>query len=158
MERYTTDTGQHIRVHNKGQCEGKHCPIHNPSLRAQQIGKTHWRTDRAIMERICVHGIGHPDPDSEYQDDIHGCDGCCSPPYGVPGFPYNNATKRVEEDKQVEIDSDDRLSAVLMAKFHLKMLELAVYNDRDHAQQRLALNRVKEALKPLEVEVIKNGD
>lgn len=45
---------------------------------------THFREDRQIMERICPHGIGHPDPDdaafraSRGDDDtVHGCDGCC---------------------------------------------------------------------------------
>jgi hypothetical protein len=69
---------------------------------------THWRDDRKLMERICPHGVGHPDPDDlaykktvfekqakelfdneknrkEYVKDllkiesIHGCDGCCNP-------------------------------------------------------------------------------
>jgi hypothetical protein len=46
------------------------------------------------MERICPHGVGHPDPDdlayrisiakkmgkdTKYLG-IHGCDGCCTPP------------------------------------------------------------------------------
>jgi hypothetical protein len=47
-----------------------------------------WRTDRAIMERICPHGVGHPDPD-EYKirgkngkyELVHGCDGCCEGAY-----------------------------------------------------------------------------
>jgi hypothetical protein len=33
------------------------------------------------MERICEHGIGHPDPDQIMRDEagwVHGCDGCCS--------------------------------------------------------------------------------
>lgn len=34
------------------------------------------------MERICKHGIGHPDPDdlkvqSSWAEGVHGCDGCC---------------------------------------------------------------------------------
>jgi hypothetical protein len=31
------------------------------------------------MERICDHGVGHPDPD-EFMADVwvHGCDGCCA--------------------------------------------------------------------------------
>ena len=34
--------------------------------------------DRRIMERICPHGVGHPDPDDVLnQDRVHGCDGCC---------------------------------------------------------------------------------
>ena len=40
-----------------------------------------------MFERICEHGIGHPDPDqvSYWQRwgkealAIHGCDGCCRP-------------------------------------------------------------------------------
>lgn len=40
-----------------------------------------WRADRQIMERICIHGVGHPDPDDYKMQDpherIHGCDGCC---------------------------------------------------------------------------------
>jgi hypothetical protein len=37
------------------------------------------------MERICPHGVGHPDPDHVFYtkrmtDTIHGCDGCCLVP------------------------------------------------------------------------------
>jgi hypothetical protein len=46
----------------------------------------HWRTDRKIIERICPHGVGHPDPDDpkmmEVYEAIHGCDGCCQPKKG----------------------------------------------------------------------------
>jgi len=47
-----------------------------------------WRAEVG-MERICEHGVGHPDPDSVAYtrrtkgDDaagaqsVHGCDGCC---------------------------------------------------------------------------------
>jgi hypothetical protein len=55
-----------------------------------------WRADRFLMERICPHGIGHPDPDDpkiynapkgkNYRIGglivfLHGCDGCCSGSY-----------------------------------------------------------------------------
>lgn len=49
---------------------------------------THWRADRGLMERICPHGVGHPDPDDlAWQEEhrpqaaagVHGCDGCCAP-------------------------------------------------------------------------------
>lgn len=43
------------------------------------IRDSHWRDDRSFMERICPHGVGHPDPDDEHADPIHGCDGCCNP-------------------------------------------------------------------------------
>ena len=36
------------------------------------------RFDRSFMERICVHGVGHPDPDSAGADPLHACDGCCT--------------------------------------------------------------------------------
>lgn len=91
MEKYTTGTGQNLLVHYKGDCTGEHCVIHNPSSNCMSSFPTHWRYDRAMMERICPHGVGHPDPDDvEYASThlnkdqmryytIHGCDGCCSP-------------------------------------------------------------------------------
>lgn len=88
---YTLPSGSVIHgVHPIADCTGRHCPLHNPSEHALSIGKLHWRGDRGIMERICKHGIGHPDPDqTEYwltfmsKDDVgwytvHGCDGCCA--------------------------------------------------------------------------------
>lgn len=46
-----------------------------------------WRSDRGIMERICEHGVGHPDPDdpkagNKYEA-VHGCDGCCARPFDL---------------------------------------------------------------------------
>lgn len=90
LEPYKTGTGQQIMVHSKVDCRGEHCIIHNPSNHSMSTFPTHWRYDRAIIERICPHGIGHPDPDdvefagnhlSELQMkyySVHGCDGCCS--------------------------------------------------------------------------------
>jgi hypothetical protein len=78
---YDTGTGQQLRVHNRVDCHDN-CPIHNPSDHALKDRPTHWRDDRGIMERICVHGIGHPDPDdinvrNNDGEGIHSCDGCC---------------------------------------------------------------------------------
>ena len=94
MEKYTTGTGQHILVHDKADCKGEYCVIHNPSSHCMRDFPTHWRADRYLMERICPHGIGHPDPDDlAYKavmfgntdvgkrnlehEVVHGCDGCC---------------------------------------------------------------------------------
>lgn len=84
MEEYTTGTNQHLWVHAKSECKGPNCVIHNPSDHPMRDFPTHWREDRAIMERICPHLIGHPDPDDvafhkAHGGDIsvHGCDGCC---------------------------------------------------------------------------------
>lgn len=84
-ERYMTGTGQSIRVHTIFHCKSKHCAIHYPSQHRMAHFPTHWREDRYLMERICPHGIGHPDPDhlafvdpsGEKMEGVHGCDGCC---------------------------------------------------------------------------------
>ena len=71
-----------INVHSKKTCKGNYCCIHNPSQHALIDAPQHWREDRGIMERICEHGIGHPDFDQimkRKEDWIHGCDGCCAP-------------------------------------------------------------------------------
>lgn len=71
-------------THAPEQCLGEYCTIHNRSDHSMRSFPQNWRGDRGIMERICPHGIGHPDPD-EYKltlsphEGIHGCDGCCQP-------------------------------------------------------------------------------
>jgi hypothetical protein len=81
--------------HAKDQCSGQYCSIHNPSPHHMVTWHQLWRGDRGIMERICPHGIGHPDPDDvahheriKPDDDyygVHGCDGCCAPPGTLVG-------------------------------------------------------------------------
>jgi hypothetical protein len=73
-------------------CEGEDCPIHHPSQHHMRDWPLNWRGDRQLAERICPHGIGHPDPDHMARverfrgeswataDGVHGCDGCCRPP------------------------------------------------------------------------------
>ena len=95
---FITGMGEVIsRVHSFGQCVNGQCVIHNPSDHCMRSFPTHWRPKTAafeigppLMERICPHGIGHPDPDhmawfatchNKSQTDaqsIHGCDGCCT--------------------------------------------------------------------------------
>lgn len=78
-------------VHDWQQCqpegvESRPCVVHNPTLHHMRLWPLHWRDDRGIFERICPHGIGHPDPDQipfwessgREAESIHGCDGCCS--------------------------------------------------------------------------------
>ncbi len=74
-------------VHPMDSCVGEPCIIHNPTDHHMRHFKLHWREDRRIFERICPHGVGHPDPDQwffwrktnqEWQG-RHGCDGCCRP-------------------------------------------------------------------------------
>jgi hypothetical protein len=74
-------------VHDSLICIGRPCPIHNRTEHHMSHWPIHWRGDRGILERLCEHGIGHPDPDQfqyweetgqEWQS-VHGCDGCCAP-------------------------------------------------------------------------------
>jgi hypothetical protein len=87
METYVDGTGVKLRVHDKEKCAGEFCSIHNPSDHIMKDWPTHWRDDRGMMERICEHGVGHPDPDDLAfkrrhnlgdSEGIHGCCGCCS--------------------------------------------------------------------------------
>lgn len=77
-----------IGVHDRDAGCDKACVIHNPTDHHMRHWNLHWRSDRGIFERICPHGVGHPDPDQfgfwkrtnqDYQS-VHGCDGCCCPP------------------------------------------------------------------------------
>lgn len=66
-------------------CRGEFCCIHNPSDHKMQ----HWPMnlrETGLIERLCPHGVGHPDPDSvdwmnsvtkQNSWGVHGCDGCC---------------------------------------------------------------------------------
>lgn len=76
----TLEGGQVIvGVHPKGDCVGERCTIHNRSEHHMRSFPQNWRGDRGLMERVCPHGVGHPDPDDILQDTIHGCcqERCC---------------------------------------------------------------------------------
>ena len=65
-------------MHAASKCEGQPCTIHNRTDHNMRSWPQSWRGDRGMMERICEHGIGHPDPDErEGIDRAHGCDMCC---------------------------------------------------------------------------------
>ena len=72
---------QRVFTHDESACKGNFCPVHNPSNHHMKDWPQHYRGDRGITERICPHGIGHPDPDcllaNKGDNGIHGCDGCC---------------------------------------------------------------------------------
>ncbi|WPH58237.1 hypothetical protein SEA_ALONE_123 [Streptomyces phage Alone3] len=81
-------TGRKFYVHKRTvDCDIDGCAIHNPSYHPLSDAKQLMREDRGfLIERICDHGIGHPDPDSaSFMAKsgyglgiwIHGCDGCC---------------------------------------------------------------------------------
>ena len=81
-----------LRTHGPNACkDDPACCIHKPSDHPMKDFPLNWRGDRGLMERICTHGIGHPDPDDlahkkrvmapeAYKNrayGVHGCDGCC---------------------------------------------------------------------------------
>lgn len=84
--------GRVLNTHPEGSCSGEFCSVHNPSEHPLDTAPLNWREDRYLMERICPHGIGHPDPDDlthkrsrlseetykRYAFEVHGCDGCCA--------------------------------------------------------------------------------
>lgn len=91
--------GEILAVHSPTKCVGEHCSVHNPSQHHMVMWPQHWRDDRGLMERICSHGTGHPDPDDlehkkqvmtgdvyrGYAFEAHGCcvPPCCRPPSAV---------------------------------------------------------------------------
>jgi len=98
-----------LQTHAADKCAGREIPccIHRPSAHRMVTWPMNWRGDTGVMERICPHGVGHPDPDHmayvksltpehdcpgdhgtwfdprecEYPhldwQGVHGCDGCC---------------------------------------------------------------------------------
>ncbi len=66
-----------VNVHSDNQCARDYCTIHRPSNHHMLDFPQLWRQDRHMMERMCPHGIGHPDPDDITLNRTHGCDGCC---------------------------------------------------------------------------------
>jgi hypothetical protein len=61
------------------------CWVHAPKPHALAAAPICWRGDTGTAERVCRHGVGHPDPqDVAYWWKVHGrdvaghgCDGCC---------------------------------------------------------------------------------
>lgn len=97
--------GTAIKTHPKTACTGENCVIHNPSGHFMREWPTNIRADKGyLIERICDHGVGHPDPDSLAHFDrightwmgVHGCDGCC------------NSFGRFDEDRSSQSKRDRR--------------------------------------------------
>jgi hypothetical protein len=95
-ELFVDGAGTHVEIHERNaECEEHGCCIHNPSDHPLRDAPLVWRSAGPFdvkpshMERICEHGVGHPDPDAlahlrrigrdEMAEGlaIHGCDGCC---------------------------------------------------------------------------------
>lgn len=88
-KRYFLPDGRELfGVHDEALCAGRVCVIHNSTDHHMVEWPLIWRYDRGIFERLCDHGVGHPDPDQfDYwaEEDmmskaVHGCDFCCYEP------------------------------------------------------------------------------
>lgn len=74
-----------LNLHSDRVCAGTACVIHSPSDHHMRGWVLVWRDEKKLFERMCDHGIGHPDPDDlayhmrQSRDwvEVHGCDGCC---------------------------------------------------------------------------------
>ena len=103
-------------VHARSDCATDTCVLHNPTDNHMREWPLIWRDDRLIFERICEHGIGHPDLDQrkywketfgdENSMGVHGCDGCCvgsefgkCPDCGTDLVNHNEFCDDCEEDE-----------------------------------------------------------
>lgn len=87
MPEVTLFGGQRLsNTHSEESCKSQFsCAIHRPSEHNMSDFPQNFRPDTGVIERICPHGIGHPDPDhmvwarSVGMDwhGVHGCDLCC---------------------------------------------------------------------------------
>lgn len=99
-------------VHDESQCAGEYCTIHNFSDHHMVDWPQNWRSDRGIMERVCVHGVGHPDPDDpkfkHESERVHGCDGCCTLDLTIENVNSKNTIADVivsDNDRRMRITS-----------------------------------------------------
>lgn len=85
LRQLANDLGQFL--HPEHHCAGEPCTFHNPTEHKMRDWPVILRAS-ALIERVCEHGTGHPDPDSAWWKnkqmghepgtwETHGCDGCC---------------------------------------------------------------------------------
>lgn len=97
-----------LKSHPASDCLGDHhCAIHNTaSDHPLSEAPMFWRQDSGLLERICAHGVGHPDFDStQWLESVgrdsqssHGCDGCCA---------LLNPTRTCPSCKQEDLGMDE---------------------------------------------------
>lgn len=104
---YTILEGVQVLAHSASACVGEDCVIHNPSDHHMRDWPVVVRSDKhGLIERVCEHGTGHPDPDSvsyfAHQQmrwmDVHGCCGCCVSPEPAPPKTAWDAAREAYKD------------------------------------------------------------
>lgn len=109
-----TDT-QVSNTHRPDQCAGQWCTLHNRSNHPMRSFPQNWRADRGLMERVCEHGVGHPDPDElklTGPELVHGCDGCCDGAYVPAGQVVEFWNLRDEDGNLIPVTRLDGVSSV----------------------------------------------
>lgn len=73
--------------HDPALCAGRGCSRHHPSNHHMRTWPKVWREYYGYSDRLCSHGVGHPDPDDVVHlqalggaSTAHACDGCCVAP------------------------------------------------------------------------------
>ena len=73
--------------HDPALCAGQACSRHHPSNHHMRTWPKVWRELYGYSDRMCSHGVGHPDPDDVVHlqglgevNTEHACDGCCIAP------------------------------------------------------------------------------
>lgn len=73
--------------HDPALCAGRGCSRHHPSDHHMRTWPKVWREYYGYSDRMCSHGVGHPDPDDVVHLQAlggactaHACDGCCVAP------------------------------------------------------------------------------
>ena len=89
--KYTTGAGQKLEVHDKADCRGGYCTIHNPSM----DWPTLWRDDWRFMEYTCPCGVGYPAPEDDVSEG-HAFGTCGNPECWAE---YKEACDKVKESK-----------------------------------------------------------
>lgn len=106
---WTDGNGAKWYVHKRNiDCAVDGCAIHNPSYHPLSDAKQLIRTDRyMLVEDICKHGVGHPNPDSasfiakkigDTSIWVHGCDGCCRPDKPKQDRGFGISERRAQEE------------------------------------------------------------
>ena len=137
-------------AHDPKFCEGSPCVIHNLTDHHMRSWPQHYREDSRLMERICTHGVGHPDPDLPDQGDkVHGCDGCCiestaptrggySPGYEAYQFQISNLFELLAQAEKERDTAEQRL-ATAHAEHEKSLTDWArAREERDQARRELA--------------------
>jgi hypothetical protein len=100
-----------FRSHLEEDCTGEVCAFHKRTDHHMRKYKQFFRFGTGMMERVCSHGVGHPDPDDAKivdgtHDGTHECDACCI--RFATEEEYQNKMKEIKENALQELQEEDQ--------------------------------------------------